>query len=158
MKWGLAAEGVETAQLAYLVADRIWPGQGRSFGPCRGIAVVDGDELAAGIIYHNYDEDAELLEISAAAFKPGWLTRSVLKAMFDFPFVSCGCQAVVHRVPDEDEVQHRMLTSYGHRRFRIPRLRGRDKAENIYVLTREAWAGNAFNKRRIHGQVCTETP
>lgn len=149
--WGLAEKGEDTDRLAFLVADKIWPGKGYDFGPCRGIAVVNGDQLAAGIIYHNYDPEAEILEISASAFMPGWLTRHVLKAMFDFPFVNCGCQAVVHRVPDEDQAQHRMLTSYGHIHYRIPRLRGRDKAENIFVLTREAWASNAFNKRRENG-------
>lgn len=145
--WGIAQEGEETARLAWLVADRIWPGKGRDFGLCRAIAVVQGNELAAGIVYHNFDEDAEVLEISAAAFLPGWMTRATLKAMFDFPFFLCGCQAVVHRVPDQDTAQHRMLSAYGHVRYRIPRLRGRDAAENIYVLTREAWAENKFNKR-----------
>ncbi|MBO0125126.1 N-acetyltransferase [Agrobacterium sp. OT33] len=147
--WGLAEKGEQTDRLAFLVADKIWPGRGFDFGHCRGIAVVKGDELAAGIIYHNYEPDAEVLEISAAAFMPGWMTRHTLQAMFDYPFISCGCQAVVHRVPDDDTAQHRMLTSYGHVRYRIPRLRGRDKADNIFVLTHEAWAGNAFNKRRF---------
>lgn len=154
--WGLAEKGEQTERLAFLVADRIWPGRGYDFGACRAIAIVDGNHLAAGIIYHNYDDEAGVLELSAAAFKPGWLTRTTLKAMFDYPFISCGCQAVVHRIPDEDHVQHRMLSSYGHIRYRIPRLRGVNKAENIYVLTRETWAGNAFNKRYTHGKEGTK--
>lgn len=149
--WGLAEKGEQTDRLAFLVADRIWPGKGHDFGPCRAIAIVNGDQLAAGIIYHNYEPDAELLEISAAAWVPGWMTRHTLAAMFDYPFIACECQAVVHRVPDDDTAQHRMLAAYGHIRYRIPRLRGRDKADNIFVLTREAWASNAFNKRRHNG-------
>lgn len=143
---GLAAPGVETDRLAWLVADRIWPGRGYNFGPCRGIAVVRGDKLAAGLIYHNYDDDAGVIEISGAAWAKGWLTRPVLRVMYGFPFIDCGCQAVVQRVSDDDTAQHRMLRAYGAERYRIPRLRGRDKAENIFVLTEEAWRGNRFNR------------
>jgi len=142
----LLPKGEATDQLAQLVADRIWPGKGHDFGLCRAIAVVGGDQLAAGLIYHNYDPDAGVVEISAAAWLKGWLTRSVLKVMYGYPFEAVGCQAVVQRVPDEDHMQHRMLKVYGHERYRIPRLRGPDAAENIYVLTREAWASNKLRR------------
>lgn len=145
-EWGLAEAGEPTERLAAMVADRIWPSKGHSFGPCRAIAIVEGDKLAAGLIYHNYDPDAGVVEISAAAWVSGWLTRYVLKVMYDYPFNSVGCQAVVQRVSDEDTAQHRMLKVYGHERYRIPRLRGPNAAENIFVLTREAWAANRFNR------------
>lgn len=138
----------ETEALSRLVADRIWPTKGRSFGECLGIAVMEGPTLAAGLIYHNYDPDARVIEISGAAWSKGWLTRDVLKAMYGYPFIDCGCQAVVQRVSDEDTAQHRMLTSYGAVRYRIPRLRGIDAAENIFVTTKEAWASNKFNRPR----------
>lgn len=144
---GLLPKGEATDQLAKLVADRIWPGRGHTFGVCRAIAVVEVDQLAAGLIYHNYDADAGVLEISAAAWIKGWLTRPVLGVMYGYPFNSVGCQAVVQRVSDEDTAQHRMLTAYGFERYRIPRLRGPDAAENIFVLTREVWASN--NLRRL---------
>lgn len=148
MRTGLAAEGHETETLSRLVADRIWPNKGFDFGPCRGIAVVDDENrLAAGLIYHNYDETADVIEISGAAWAKGWLTRPVLRVMYEFPFIDCDCQAVVQRVSDDDTAQHRMLKSYGAERYRIPRLRGRDKAENVFVLTKEAWSGNRFNRR-----------
>ncbi len=143
---GLATPGVETERLARMVADRIWPGRGFDFGPCRAIAVIRGEHLAAGLIYHNYDEDAGVLEISAAAWMKGWLTRSVLKVMYGFPFIDCGCQAVVCRVADADTAQHRMHKAHGAEHYRIPRLRGRDQAENIFVLTEEVWRANRFNR------------
>lgn len=137
----------ETETLSRLVADRIWPTKGRSFGECLGIAVMEGSSLAAGLIYHNFDPDARVIEISGAAWAKGWLTRDVLRAMYGYPFVDCGCQAVVQRVSDDDTAQHRMLTSYGAVRYRIPRLRGEDAAENIFVTTKEAWENNRFNRR-----------
>jgi hypothetical protein len=155
--WGVAAPGAETVLLARLVADRIWPGEGRDFGPCCAIAVLHEDkDLAAGLIYHNFDDAAGVVEISAAAWIKGWLTRPVLKAMYDFPFFSLGCQAVAQRVSDDDTAQHRMLKAYGFERYRIPRLRGRDRAENIFVLTDDAWASNKFNKRYGNGLESTK--
>lgn len=144
--WGVTQPGEETARLAELVAARIWPGEAKNFGPCAGIAVVNGDQLAAGLIYHNYDKEAGVIEISAAAWAKGWLTKSVLRAMYEFPFVSLGCQAVVQRVSDDDTAQHRMLTHFGFERYRIPRLRGRDRAENIFVITDDAWKANNLRK------------
>ncbi len=139
-------EGDDTERLSRLVADRIWPGRGRDFGKCHCIAVTHGGDLAAGLVYHNYDPDAEVIEISGASWINGWLTRSVLKVMYGYPFIDCGCQAVVQRVPDEDKAQHSMLKRFGAKRYRIPRLRGRDKAENVYITTREAWETNKFSR------------
>ncbi len=144
----LANEGLDTDRLAYLVADRIWPGKGHDFGPCRAIAVLRGEQLAAGLVYHNYEPDAGIVEISGAAWVKGWLTRPVLRVMYGYPFIDVGCDVVVQRVSDDDEAQHRMLKAYGAERHRIPNLRGLGKAENIFVLTREAWAGNRFNRRQ----------
>ncbi|MBB6304047.1 N-acetyltransferase [Rhizobium leucaenae] len=139
--------GGETEMLARLVADRIWPGKGKDFGKCQAIAIFhDETELAAGLIYHNWDPDAAIIEISGASWIKGWLTKSVLRAMYGYPFVDCGCQAVVQRVSDDDTAQHRMLKVYGAEHYRIPRLRGQDKAENIFVTTREAWQSNKFSR------------
>ncbi len=141
--WGFTT-GEDTELLSRLVADRIWPGKGRDFGKCQCIAITKGEDLAAGLVYHNYDPDAEVIEISGAAWVKGWLTRPVLKAMYGYPFIDCGCQAVIQRVSDEDRQQHRMLTAFGAERYRIPRLRGRNAAENIFIVTRETWETNKF--------------
>ncbi|MGV0910333.1 N-acetyltransferase [Martelella sp. FOR1707] len=144
--WAFSLPGEDTERLATLVANRIWPGADRCFGNCRGIAVAIGDELAAGLIYHNYDPDAGVIEISGASWRKGWLTKSVLRAMYGYPFRDCGCQAVVQRVSDADKAQHRMLKAFGAEHYRIPRLRGRDEAENIFLTTKEAWEANSFPK------------
>lgn len=147
--WAFAKPGHETEWLAKMVADRIWPGAGRDFGNCRAIAVMEGEKLAAGLIYHNWYPDGAVIEISGAAWIKGWLTRAVLEVMYGYPFIDCGCQAVIQRVSDADKAQHRMLKAYGAEHYRIPRLRGRDEAENIFVTTDDAWRNNRFNKGRV---------
>lgn len=128
------------------VANQIWPGQGRDFGACQGLAVLDGNELIAGIIYHNYHPDAAVMELSSASIDKRWLTRPVLKAMFEYPFIECHCQAVVLRVADENKHMHRIAKAYGFEHYVIPRLRGRDANENVFVLTDDAWKSNRFNR------------
>lgn len=147
IRWEFAAPGRETKMLSAWVADLIWPGQGKDFGNCRGMAVLDGEELIAGMVFHNWEPHAGIIEISGAGTSKRWLTRETLRRMFSYPFKDCGCQALVMRVSDHDEPLHRMLTTYGFERYRIPRLRGRDEAENVFVLTVEAWRDNKFNKR-----------
>lgn len=139
--------GRETGILSKWVADLIWPGKNRDFGNCQGLAVIDGDQLIAGMIYHNWEPDNGVIEISGAGIDKRWLTRATLKAMFQIPFKDWGCQAVVMRVAESDKPLHRMLKAYGFEHYVIPRLRGRNESENVFVLTDDAWASNKFNKR-----------
>lgn len=148
--WAIA-KGREIDLVARWAANIIWPGKGRDFGNCQAMAVMDGDQLIAGVIFHNYEPDSGVIEISTGSTSKRWLTRETLRVMFAMPFVDWGLQAVVLRVSDHDKPMHRMLKAYGFDHYRIPRLRGRDEAENVFVLTDEAWAGNKFNrKNEVH--------
>lgn len=134
--------------LSRWVADHIWPGQGRDFGNCRGLAVIQGDQLIGGAIWHNFEPETGVVEISAASVSKRWLTKQTLRVLFSVPFKEWGCQAVVLRVSDHDEALHSILFRYGFERFRIPRLRGRNEAENVFVLTDENWRDNKFNRAK----------
>lgn len=148
IEWGIVNCGVELERLSALVARKIWPEKPSQLTfPFCGIAVVRKDELLAALIYHNYEPENGVVEISGAAWHKGWLTRPVLHAMYEVPFKHLECQAVVQRVSDDDTAQHRMLKSFGAEHYRIPRLRGRDQAENIFIVTEEAWRTN--NLRRL---------
>lgn len=137
--------------LSRWVAEQIWPGQGRDFGNCHGLAVIDEEVLIGGAIYHNFEPEAGVVEISAASISKRWLTKETLRVLFQVPFRDWQCQAVILRVSDHDEALHSILQRYGFVRYRIPRLRGRDQAENVFVLTDDAWASNKFNrKNEVH--------
>lgn len=146
IKWGVATRQ-EIGPLSRWVADIIWPGQGRDFGNCQGLGIIEGETLIGGVIYHNYEPDAGVIELSAASISKRWLTREVLRVMFALPFKDWGCQAVVLRVPDHDEAMHSIAKRYGFVHYRIPRLRGRDQAENVFVLTDDVWRENRFNRK-----------
>ncbi|WP_367727351.1 GNAT family N-acetyltransferase [Agrobacterium radiobacter] len=140
--------GVERVMLSKWVADLIWPGKLRDFGNCQALAVFENGDLIAGMIYHNYEPEAGVIEISGAGTSKRWLTRETLRKMFAYPFEECDCQAVVMRVDPDDAPLRRMLTAYGFELYVIPRLRGRDKDENVFLLTDDAWVSNKFNRKR----------
>lgn len=145
--WAVPDEQAQIDGVAKWVAGLIWPGKKRDFGHCRALAVIDNERLIAGMIYHNFDEDARVVEISGAGTDKRWLTRETLRVMFAIPFRDWACQAIVMRVSDQNAPLHRMLKAYGFEHYRIPRLRGRDEAENVFVLTDEAWSLNKFNRK-----------
>lgn len=145
------AYGYDQAVAAF-VANLIPTVRERGFAPtARAIGIVDGTELIAGLVYHNWDPDAGVIEISGAAL-PGrhWLTRETIKRMYQYPFLDCGCQMVVQRNDASDERLLGMLAAYDYHFVRIPRMLGRDKDGVLCCLTYEAWCNNRFNKRFRH--------
>jgi hypothetical protein len=137
----------EIGALSRWVAELIWPGRARDFGNCQGLAVMENDVLIAGMIYHNFEPDAGVVEISGAGTTKRWLTKETLRVLFQIPFKDWGCQAVVMRISDHDPTLQSILKRYGFEQYVIPRLRGRDENENVFVLTDEAWANNKFNRK-----------
>ena len=123
----------------------------RGFGECRTIGVIDEqDRLIAGMVYHNYDPEAEIIEMSGAATTAHWLQRGMVGRMHQYPFHQCGCQMVAMRIPAENERLLRQLAVYGYNFMLFPRLFGRERDGVIATLTVEDWAENKFNKRLKH--------
>lgn len=122
-------------------------GHANGFPQATTMGVFNDKKLIACMIYHNYDRKAGVVEISGAASDRRWLRKYVLHEMFSAPFTDMGCQCVVMRVSPKPEQRHirRMLTSYGFTEHRIPRLRGRDEDECVFVLTDDAWRANGFH-------------
>ena len=126
------------------ISAKIW-GAGRRMPGDTILASSDraGNALGAAI-YQNYHPEHGVIEISAAAVSPRWLSRQILREMFDYPFEQLGCQAVVLRCDQGDKVMARIAQAFGFARYDIPRLRGRDAGEAIYVLADDVWRGNGF--------------
>lgn len=131
--------------LSWFVAGRIGaPVAGAERGTA--MAVADGVKIIAAVIYHNYQPDAGVIELSAASDDKRWLTRPVLAEMFAFPFDQLGCQAVVLRADANRRDLKRIFTAYGFNLVVVPRMRGRDAPEAIYVLGDDEWRANGFHR------------
>lgn len=121
------------------------------------MAVIDADKVAAVAVFHAYDRDAGVIQISAASDSKRWLSRPVMLAMFRYAFHTLGCQVAVCRIDPDNAGLDRILRAYGFERFYIPRLRGRDKGEAVMLLTQEAWAGNGFHRGSDYEQESTRS-
>lgn len=109
------------------------------------LAVCNGSALVAAVAYGGFRKDRGVIEMSAAADGP-WITRPVLKEAFGYPFGQLGCQAVVLRAETSNAKVRKLAQALGFRRYEIPRLRGRDKPEAIFVLGDDEWRAGRFSQ------------
>lgn len=148
----------ERAFLSKWAAEIIWPGGRdlRYFGEQLCLAVADGTELIAVVVYHNYEPEAGVIEMSGAAKTEGlryWMSYDVLREMYRYPFEECGVQLVVHRVASDNKRLLRLLGRLGFDFYEIPRLRGRGKNEMVCTLSDDAYQDNEiFRKVQERGQ------
>lgn len=138
--------------VAHFVAQLIPEMGGDGFTPAsKAIGVIDEEgKLIAGLVYHNWNKRAGVIEMSGAAL-PGkyWLTRETLKRIYQYPFLQMGCQMVLMRCAD-DNVVLRTLKQLNYTFVRIERLLGRKRDAVICTLTFEAWANNKVCQRYKH--------
>lgn len=129
------------------VAKRIAP-RGWDYLKTAGLGVWRGQELRGAFIFHNWEPDAGVMEMSSAGEK-GWLTLGAIYKAHRYIFDEAGCQLSVMRVSVENEHMCRTAEHFGYTGHVIPRLRGRDEDEVIYTLTEEDWRANRFTQRAV---------
>lgn len=135
--------------VAHFVAQLIPHVRERGFGRCKAIGVLDASGKAiAGIVYHDWNPEAGVISISAAAITPRWLTRETIRRMYDYPFDQIGVQMVLHLTSPDDERLLRQLAAGGYMFVQVPRLLGHDRDGVLCLLTREAWDACRFNRRQ----------
>lgn len=113
------------------------------------MAVIDDDKIIAGTVYHNYHPDSGVIELTSASLDKRWLTRKVIHAMFWMPFVRLGCQLVVLRVSERNDIMCKIARKFGFDEVYIHRLRGRDEGEFIFTLTDDTWMSSKYFREAI---------
>lgn len=146
--WLHPSQGEAYLAVAGFLHDRIGELSGWQLGTI--LAVTDGKSITGAVLFHNYNPDCGTIEISAASDSKRWLTRAILREIFGFAFHQLGVQAVVARMVAGRDLA-RIFTAYGFKQYDIPRLRGRDTAESIMVLSDDDWRANGFHKEFHHG-------
>lgn len=127
-------------------------------GPLKAIGIVnDDDELIAGLVYFNYNPEAETIDMSVEAL-PGhrWLTPTTLALMFQYPFLQCGCQMLITKTEARNAHVLRMLAAMNFSLIRIPRAAGRYEDAVVALLTYEDWVASKFCRRYGHHIVAAE--
>ena len=127
------------------------PGMQRGFGPATALGIVDKHgELAAAFVFHDWDPEAGVIQLSAASVNRRWMSRAVIRDILAYPFKDLGCQMVVGRTDPDLTHLLRIWRRLGAEVYNIPRLRGRDKAEALVCLTDDAFNASDFGE--THGQ------
>jgi hypothetical protein len=115
-----------------------------------GIANAD-NELIAGLVYFNYNPDAETIEMSVEALpKQRWLTPSTLALMFQYPFLLRKCQMLTTKTSARSAHVLRMLAALNFALILHPRAGGRHEDVVVAQLTYEDWLESKFCKRFGH--------
>lgn len=143
--WAHPADGAPYRALVDFIAHRIW-GKPKDLPAGTAMAVVDGGNLLGACLFHNWHRDNGVIELTAASVSARWLSRPVLREIFGYAFGQLGCQAVVMRVAPENTRMCRIASAFGFKRYDVPRLRGRDKAEAIFVIGDDDWRAGRFSQ------------
>lgn len=126
------------------VSERIW-GEPGKFGPHCSMGISDGDQITAGVVYHNYQPSEGTIEVSSAGDGRRWMTRDIIRAAMSMPFDKLGCQAVVARYSQESRHVRHIWRSFGSQEFVLPRLRGKSAPpEVVAILTDDAWRASRW--------------
>lgn len=121
--------------------------QPRGFGPCTTAVAVDAKSaVSAVLVFHNYQPEAGVIEVSAVADDAKWAQRGVLKEAFSYIYDQLGCQMAAARCDVSNDRVRRLWKAFGADEYVIPRLRGRQKDEAILTLTDDAWRSSRFSR------------
>ena len=141
---GPESSPVENAVVGRFVSMGIW-GDPKAIRDYCSMAVLDGPSLIAGTLYHEWQPDEGVIQLSSFSLNKRWLTRPVIRAMFHLPFACLGCQLVVLRVSERNTGMCQIARKFGFSKVYIPRLRGRDEGEFIFSLTDDQWKESPYN-------------
>jgi len=102
----------EDARVARWVAARIF-GPGGGFDPCSAIGVERDGDLAAGVVYHDWQPDFGTMQLSIAADTPRWATPGTVAALLRYPFAQQGANKAWVAVPARNTRSLRLATGLG---------------------------------------------
>lgn len=143
--WGSARNPEVNEGLATWCAMKV--GLDRGFSdPYTTMGVFDGETLIGVTVFHNYQPQDGVIEISGASASARWLPRGILFEKFSYIFDQLGCQLCVMRVSERNARMIAVARKYGFTGYLIPRLRGRDEAEWVFTLADDEWRNSRFHR------------
>lgn len=109
------------------------------------MAVLDGNKLIAGTIYHNFYDEEGVIELTSFSLSKKWLTKPVVRAMMALPFERLGCQLIVLRVSERNTSMCAIARKFGFTEIYLPRLLGRDHGQFLFSFTDDQWQVSRYN-------------
>lgn len=138
-------------RVADIVSKEIW-GKSGLFDTYQALgSFAKSGALLGGLVFHNWDERAGLIEASAAARDRRWMSRAVINEAMSYVFDRVECQMLMARQSHANKPARHAWTALGGTEIIIPRLYGRNEDGTIITLTQEQWQSSKF-RRPDHGQ------
>ena len=125
-------------------SERIF-GKPDGFAGYSTLTVLRNSQPIAVVVFHNWQQDAGVIELSAAGGS-GWQSRRVINEVMSICFDAMECQMVVMRNSANDDATVSNSRRLGFTGTLLPRLRGRDEDEWLFTLTEEAWRSGRLYK------------
>lgn len=117
--------------------------------PCVGIAVLDArGAVLGGVVYHNFYPHLRSIEMSAAAATKRWLTRDVLRHIFEYPFEQLRVQRVTMITGRKNDAARTLLRNLGFRQEGCVRRGLRNQDAIIYGMLASEWKRSKFSQER----------
>lgn len=123
----------------------------RGFGECRAIGVGIGGTIVAGFVYFNWFPEARTIEMGLAADTPRWATRSTIRALLAYAFVTCNAQRITLVTSEANDKAIKVALGTGFKREAlIERAYGPNENAVLFRQFVEEWQAGPFRLRIDH--------
>jgi len=82
-----------------------------NFRDCKAIGVLKDARLVAGVVYHSLADSQ--IHASIAVEDKNWANKSILYALFAYPFVQCNCHRILVTVRDNNKKSIKLAKRLG---------------------------------------------
>lgn len=121
----------------------------QKFGECASIGFANKKNgLVAGIVYHNYEPQNQVIEISAFSSQRKWLTKKYVKLIFAYPFEQLNLRLVVARCDEDNYRVRKIWKTLGASEAILPEMRGENKNEVVLLLKKNQWNNSKFMRKQ----------
>lgn len=113
----------------------------RGFGPCRAVAIVNGDRPLGAIVYHDYQPECGTVQISMATQSRLWAQPQTIRDLLAIPFVQYKAHKVWTCIPADNEPALRFNKGIGMVREAVLRHQfGRGRNAWVYGMLAHEYA------------------
>ena len=145
----LTANSVKSAKLNTRFcnyAGQLIYGKPNDFGPSGTLGIYNNSKLLGVVVFHGWQPDYGVIEISGAASSPAWLCKRSIREIMHICFEQHQCQQIVSRMATDNERAIKIYKFLGFESVLLPNMRGKEKHEWLMVLTKDQWKTHRLNK------------
>lgn len=124
------------ADVIAFVEAGLWGGK-RQFGPASALGFANDTGIVAGVVFHNWEPDSGVIELSSYSGRRSWLTKGRLHEVFGYAFNGLGLRMCIARTAADNARVVRIWRALGASQHRLPDLRGEGQDEIVCLLRKQ---------------------